>query len=155
MLQYPYQPVPLVGTPPPSIPLDTTVRWRPFAPVTIIGPTGISRRFQRALIDSGADDSVFPLEIAARLHVVLRPYTGHVLRWRGQPYELRYGDVELELSDEDSSCRGTATVCFSAAPMSYRILGHAGCLQFFDSTFRGADLIVELEPNASYPGSIA
>jgi len=98
MLQFPYQPVPLVGTAPPSLPPTATVRWRPFAPVTIVGPAGVSRRFQRALLDPGADDTVFPLELVQRLRVTLRPDTGHKLRWRGQAYQLRYGDVERVLS---------------------------------------------------------
>jgi hypothetical protein len=123
--------------------------------VTIIGPTGISRHFQRALVDPGADDTVFPFEIVDRLHVVLYPHSGHSLRWRGQPYELRYGDVELALADGDMSYRWSTVVCFSAAPIPYRILGYAGCLEFFDVTFRGADRFVELAPNLPYPGRIA
>jgi len=154
MLRYPYQPVPLVGPAPPSLPPTATARWRPFAPVTIIGPTGVSRHFQRALVDPGADDTVFPLELVERLGVVLRPDTGHKLRWRGQVYQLRYGDAELELSDGDTLCRWTTAVCFSRAPIPYRILGYAGCLEFFDVTFHGADQIVELEANLSYPGTI-
>ena len=155
MLQFPYQPVPLVGTPPPSLPPTATVRWRPFAPVTIIGPTGVSRRFQRALVDPGADDTVFPLELVDRLRMVLRPDTGQKLRWRGEVYQLRYGDAELELADGDTLYRWTTVVCFSRAPIPYRILGYAGCLEFFNVTFRGADQTVEIEPNLSYPGTIA
>jgi hypothetical protein len=47
-----------------------------------------------------------------------------------------------------------AIVCFSNAPIPYRILGYAGCLQFFNVTFRGADRITEIEPNQSCPGMI-
>ena len=154
MLQYPYQPVPLVGAAPPSLPPTATARWRPFAPVTIIGPTGTSRHFRRALVDPGADDTVFPLQLVERLGVVLRPDASHKLRWRGQMYQLRYGDAELQLGDGDISYRWTTVVCFSDAPISYRILGYAGCLELFNVTFRGADQIVELEPNHSYPGTI-
>jgi len=154
MLRYSYQPVPLSGSAPPSLPPLGTVRWRPFAPVTIIGPTGVTRHFQRALVDPGADDTVFPLELVERLGVVLRPDTGQRLRWRGQTYPLRYGDADLELSDDGASCRWTTVVCFSSAPIRYRILGNAGCLEFFNVTFRGADRTRELEPNLSFPGEI-
>lgn len=154
MLQFPYEPVPLTGIPPSSLPPTAVARWRPFAPVTIIGPAGSSRYFKRALVDPGADDTVFPLEIADRLHVVLRPDAGHRLRWRGQPYLLRYGDVELRLADNGMTYCWSAVVCFSDAPIPYRILGYAGCLEFFDVTFRGADRITEIEANESYPGVI-
>lgn len=153
MLQLPYQPVPLIGPPPPSLPATTTAHWRPFAPVTIIGPSGRSRYFNRALVDPGSDDTVFPMMIVGRLRVTLRPDIGHKLRWRGQLYELRFGDVELRMTDDATTYRWPATVGFSHAPIPYRILGYAGCLQFFDVTFRGDDRIVELEPNRSYPGT--
>jgi len=115
----------------------------------------VSRRFQRALVDPGADDTVFPLELVDRLRMVLRPDTGQKLRWRGEVYQLRYGDAELELADGDTLYRWTTVVCFSRAPIPYRILGYAGCLEFFNVTFRGADQTVEIEPNLSYPGTIA
>jgi len=123
--------------------------------VTIIGPTGVSRRFQRALVDPGADATVFPLELVDRLRVMLRPDTGHKLRWRGQAYQLRYGDVALELADGGALYRWATVVCFLAAPIPYRILGYSGGLEFFNVTFRGADQIVELEPSLSYPGTIS
>jgi hypothetical protein len=154
MLQFPYQPVPLTGPPPASLLPSATARWRPFAPVTIVGPTGVSRHFKRALVDPGADDTVFPLDIVTKLQVVLRPNTGHGIRWRGQLYPLRYGDVELQLAEGNLLCRWAAVVCFSNAPIPYRILGYAGCLEFFDVRFRGADRLVEIEPNRAYTGTI-
>ena len=153
MLQFPYQPVPLIGTPPPSLPATTTAHWRPFVPMTIIAPSGRSRTFNRVLVDPGSDDTVFPMAIVSRLHVTLRPDTAHRLRWRGQLYELRFGDVDLQMTDDVTTYRWPATVGFSDAPIPYRILGYAGCLQFFDVTFRGDERFVELEPNRLYPGA--
>jgi hypothetical protein len=154
MLQFPYEPVPLAGPPPASLPSMATAHWRPFAPVTIAGPTGVSRYFKRALVDPGADDTVFPLDIVPRLQVVLQPDGGHKLRWRGQLYPLRYGEVDLQLDEGGVAYRWTAVVCFSNAPIPYRILGYAGCLEFFNVTFRGADRLTEIEPNQSYTGTI-
>lgn len=99
MLQFPYQDEPLSGPAPPSLPASATVRWRPLAPVSIIGPTGQRRFFPRALLDPGADDTVFPLAIAGLVGISLRPDSRHALRWRGQGYALRFADVSLELSD--------------------------------------------------------
>jgi hypothetical protein len=56
-------------------------------------------------LDPAADDSVFPLDTTRPLGVRLRPDTGHRLRWRGQLYPLRFGDVELVLADDASVCR--------------------------------------------------
>ena len=154
MLRFPYLPEPLLGPPPPSLPPGSTVRWRPLVPVRIFGPTQRLRYFPRAVLDPGADDTIFPLDLAALLGVVLKADAAHALRWRGQPYALRFGDVELELADDSGSvCRWPAVVGFSAAPLRYPILGNAGCLCFFDALFRGADQFMELETNRSYPGT--
>src|SRR6516225_7280279 len=99
MLQFAYQPVPLAGPPPPSLPPTATVHSRPFVSVSISGPTGSSRYFNRALVDPGSDDCIFPLAIVSRLGVSLRPDTGHSLRWHGQPYRLRFGDADFQLTD--------------------------------------------------------
>jgi hypothetical protein len=98
MLRFAYLPEPLTGPPPPSLPAGVTARWRPLAPVRVYGPSGRLRYFPRALLDPGADDTVLPLDLAALLGIALKPDTGHAVRWRGQPYSLRFGDVDLELS---------------------------------------------------------
>ena len=154
MLRFPYQDEPLRGPPPPSLSLTAAVRWRPLVPVTLIGPTGKRRLFPRAVLDPGADDTVFPLAVLGLVDGILRPDSGHGLRWRGQGYSLRFADVDLELSDGLQVWRWSATVGFSQAPLRYPILGLAGCLQFFDARFLGESQRVELETNRSYPGTI-
>ena len=64
MLRLAYQEEPLTAPPPPSLSSDATTRWRPLIAVHIIGPTGRTRYFPRALLDPGSDDTVFPLDIA-------------------------------------------------------------------------------------------
>jgi hypothetical protein len=59
--------------------------------------------------------------------------------------------VELELSQGATRWRWRARVGFTAAPLTYSLLGLRGCLDYFDARFRGADQIVELETNAAYP----
>src|SRR5207302_292212 len=112
--------------------------------------------FTRAVFDPCADDTVFAADLAPLLGIILRAPIGHVVRWRGQTYPLHFGDVELELTDDSGAVwRWPAVVSFSPAPMRYPILGTCGCLQFFDARFRGADRIVEIETNSTYPGSKA
>jgi hypothetical protein len=113
-----------------------------------------SLSFGRALVDSGADDTVFPLDIVSLLAVTLLPVTGHALRWRGQSHALRYGRVELELVDDTGSAlRWPATVAFTPAPIRYPLLGVTGCLEYFNARFLGNARTVELEPNEQFPTS--
>ena len=74
------------------------------------------------------------------------------LRWRGSAYTLRFGETTLELGTDEAWCRWRAIVGFSTAPIPFALLGQAGCLQYFDVTFRGADRIVDFEPNDTFPG---
>jgi hypothetical protein len=154
MLRFPYQDELLTGSAPPSLPAGAAVRWRPLVPVEIVGAGGISRQFTRAVVDPAADDTVFPLDTARQIGAVLRPDTGHRVRWRGQLHPLRFGDVWLVLGDGTGVWRWPAIVGFSPAPIRYPLLGTAGCLQFMDARFRGADQIVELETNHTFPGTV-
>jgi hypothetical protein len=119
----------------------------------VFGPTGLSDGFYRAILDTVADDTVFPIDLARRLGVRLHPLSGHGLRWRGQLHPLRFGDIELSITDSVSVWHWPAVVAFSPAPIRYPILGQAGFLQFMDARFLGADLAVELEANRTYPGA--
>jgi hypothetical protein len=67
---------------------------------------------------------------------------------------MRFGDVELVLEDGTSVWRWPAIVGFSPAPIRYPILGTMDCLQFMDARFRGADRMVEVETNHTFPGAV-
>ena len=74
------------------------------------------------------------------------------MRWRGQPFALRFGEVELELTDAvGSTLRWPATVAFTTANVRYPLLGMCGCLNFFDVKYLGSSQLLEVEPNASFP----
>ena len=154
MLSFPYPDEPLASPPPPSLPAGATVRWRPLVPVRVLGPGGQSRSFARAVFDPCADDTVLPMGLATVLGIPLRSASGHVVRWRGQAFPLRFGRVELELSeDQGAFWRWPAVVSFSPAPILYPILGTCGCLQFSAPRFRGEDRVMEIDTNRSYPGT--
>jgi hypothetical protein len=87
------------------------------------------------------------------LGAVLHPDLGSRIRWRGQAYPLRFGDVELQIADDTSVWQWSAIVAFSPAPIAYPILGNCGFLQFFDARFRGADLVAELQTNRTFNGT--
>ncbi len=149
-LQFPYRLFPL-GRPIVSLG-GRFSRPRPVVNVEIIGPTG--GRNRRVLLDSGADDSVFPEALAGLLGVDLTqcPETiGSGIG--GAPVPLRYAEVKLRLTDGKELREWPATVGFTPSPLRLPVLGFAGCLQFFKATFFGDVEKVELEVNQLYPGT--
>ncbi len=154
MLRFPYLAEPLLGPPPPSLPSTAQVRWRPLVPIVVHGPQS-HLSLGHALVDSGADDTLFHLDVANLLNLPLQPATGHGMRWRGRQYPLRYGLVDLELLDNDgNNLRWPAVVGFTAAGLRYPLLGVCGCLEFFDARLLGANHLIELEPNLSLPQTV-
>lgn len=153
MLRFPYMAESLPGPPPPSLPISARERWRPMVPITVHGPLGAVVTLSHALVDSGADDSIFPLDVATILAVQLLPDSGHAMRWRGQAHALRFGRVELELRDSNGNfLRWPAILAFTTAKVHYPLLGTCGFLEFLQAKFLGAARILELEPDVSFPG---
>jgi len=144
MMEFRFQSFPPIPTP------GLKSSWRPLIPIEITGPTGKSRTSRHALIDSGADDTLFPRLTADQIAIPLRSDAGLGIRWRGQPYRFRFGEVEFALTDGITSLRWKATVGFSDAPLRYPLLGQSGFLQYFDVTFLGADRIVRIAPNPTF-----
>src|SRR5687768_12769579 len=98
ILRFPYLAELIHGATPPSLPPPSTVRWRPLVPVQVYGPSASTFvSFGRALVDSGADDTILPLDVANLLGISLLPPSGHSMRWRGQSFALRFGNVNLQL----------------------------------------------------------
>ena len=153
-LRFSYQPKPMKGRPGVPHPSGVTNFWRPLIPIRIMGQA-TARRFPEALVDPGSVDTIFPWSVARSIGVVFLPDSGFVVRWRGTAYPIRFGDVEMELHGHGQTWRWTARVGFTQAELPYVILGHFGFLQYLDVTFHGYDQVVELEGNASYPGTIS
>ena len=130
-------------------------RWtrpRPVVSVTLIGPQDTRARV--ALLDSGADDTLFPEQLAAQLGIDLTnapPAIGSGIGARHVP--VRYAEVRLRLFDGTELREWPAWVGFTPARLTLPVLGFAGCLQFFTATFRGDLEEVELDTNRLYPGT--
>jgi hypothetical protein len=151
MMQFRYKLIP-TGRPMASLG-GRTVRPRPLVDVAVIGPAGT--RAHRALLDSGADDTVFPDWIAAAIGVDLShaPMIPMHLATAVGTVPVRFASVALRLTDGREMREWPAVVGFTSARLIQSLLGFAGCLQFFDANFRGAVEIVELTTNALYPGT--
>ena len=142
MIRYPY-----------LVDIHTVITcWRPIVPVIVKGPA--TRRRSKAVVDTGSNDTIFPLKLAHVLGIQLgTPVTHHVV-WHGQSFPMQFATVDLELSDGWAGFRWSATVGFTLAPFPYALLGIRGCLQFFDATFCGKDLAVEFTINSSFSGTV-
>jgi hypothetical protein len=127
-------------------------RPRPLIDVTVIGPNATT--VCRGVLDTAADDTVFP-ESAAQLLGLDLSQAPEGSSWGvgGQAIPLRLAEVTLRLASGAVRREWRAWVAFAAIQMRNALLGYAGCLQFFDTTFRGLAEEVELVPNASYPGT--
>jgi hypothetical protein len=125
---------------------------RPFVSIRIKGPIA-ARRLKSALLDTGSQDTQFPMELAEPLGIILGGDRG-ALKWRGQRYWLEFHVVELELAQAGIVWRWRARVGFTPAPLGYVLLGQRGCLEFLDVRFLGADQIVEIETNRRFQASL-
>lgn len=126
-------------------------RPRPVVDVTLLGPTG--SKVVSALLDSGADDTVFSDQVAWSIGVDLSnapQYTG--IGVGGAPSVISYAPVTLRLTDGNEYREWSALVGFTSASMTHPLLGFAGCLRYFDALFRGEREVVELMINGLYPG---
>ena len=144
----------LKAIPRPAISLPGRLfRPRPLIPVTVINAqSGLSRTYH-GLLDTGADDTVFEDETARALGIDLtNAPTGTAQAATGQIVTLRYAEVFLQLTNEDGEVlEWRATVAFAPKRGTHPLLGFAGFLQFFDTTFLGEAEEVTLTPNGLIP----
>lgn len=137
-------------------------RYRSPIPVVSLGGTlfrpqpviqiGVSGSFgtlpYEALLDTGADDIIFPETIAAAIGLDLSAApSGSARGVGGIPVLVRYAEVGLRLTQASNSLDWRAWAGFVPIPMRRGLLGLAGFLQFFTTTFHGDREEVELTPN--------
>jgi hypothetical protein len=143
----------LVRAPRPVLPLGGRyVHPRPLVPVTLIGPVDSYVRY--ALLDTAADYVVFRETVAATIGIDLTNAPVGSATGAGMTnVPLRFARVMLRLASNQERREWNAWVGFTSASLTYPMLGFAGCLQFFDTWFRGALEEVELTVNSLYPGT--
>jgi hypothetical protein len=118
----------------------------------VIGPS--DARVRAGLLDSGADDTVFPEHLAPVLGVDLsNAPTGRAGTPAGAVFPIRYARVGLRITDGIEWREWQAWVGFTPVKLNYSLLGFAGFLQYFDTNLRGSLEVAELTVNNSYPGT--
>ena len=124
------------------------VIFRPEVQFLIHGPRGT--REIRALVDTGADNTILPASAARALGIPLKRTTGPAAQaFGGQEIALSYADVKLELLHPDARLRWLAHVYFRAGledGEEAALLGQEGFLEFFTAVFYGDDCVLDLEP---------
>lgn len=129
-----------------------TVRPRPLVDVTLIGPA--DSRVRQAILDSGADDTIFPESLAPILGIDLSNAPAGTAGIAGAGViSLRYAAVLVRMTDGLEQREWPAIIGFTPAKLVYPSLGFAGVLQFFTTTFHGDREEVQLSINALYPGT--
>jgi hypothetical protein len=115
------------------------LRHLPLVPISVFGPTGDVNLL--ALVDSGAEHSVFGLDLAERLGLQLDDAPSVlIVGVGGQESPAFLTDVSLKLGRYE--WRGPAV--FSAAVSQRAILGQAGFFEFFTVTFKRNRLQIEI-----------
>lgn len=152
-MRFPYQQYQVAPTPT----LPTGILYRPEVPLRIIGATDDARFF--ALVDTGADDTIFPRSIGDAVGAAI----DDTQRWTvggigGQEVELTLGEIDLELTGDGQTYRWTAPVGFAAFARpedEVAILGHPGFLNFFRVLFDGDAHQLEVSVAPSFPGIVS
>lgn len=132
---------------------DPLLLMRPEIPITVVGSRGCVT--YSALVDTGADNVVFPRSVADQLGVDLRPSRhSEAVGFGGGSVALLCGTTTLEVADSASVLRWTSQVLFSdCQPLDDDVilLGYFGFLEFFQATFDGLHGWLELIPNHRLP----
>ena len=125
---------------------------RPILMASLVGPSHTVARL--SLLDTGADETIFTESLAQAVGLDLsHAPAGETYGFGGRPFPLRYGQVNLRLTDGIEFREWPALVGFTSAPLPRQILGIAGCLEFFTAAFHGDREEVELNVNSKYPGT--
>lgn len=100
------------------------------------------------LVDTGADRTLLPLEVAEVLNVQLTPCTGPSPVGFGSADVTTFsGTVAMQITGGENEYDWQTPVLFHAGDANTVILGHQGFLEFFSARFDGGTSMLTLEAN--------
>jgi hypothetical protein len=128
-----------------------SIRYRPVISSTVIGPIGKETPY--ALVDTGSDDVVFPIDLAHRLGIDLSRAPQRKSQGVGSVggVAVLFAPVILRLSDSVQTVRWRATVGFTSASLRFCLFGIGGGLEFFQTILDVPQNFLELHPNSTLP----
>src|SRR5262249_52355279 len=104
-------------------------RPRPVVTIALLGPSG-SCWTGTALLDTAADDTVFPEDVAALIGIDLTNAPAATASGVGMvAAPIRYAEIRIRLTDGQEFREWPARVGFTAAPLKRGLLGFAGFFQ--------------------------
>jgi hypothetical protein len=137
----------------PSRTVPSGVLYRPEVTIEVIGPQ--RRETIQALVDTGSDETVFPVSLAHAIGVQLDPMlAGRASAVGGHVVQLIPGEVTLQITQNQQTFRWRAVVGFLDVQQpedEVALLGYAGALEFFRATFDSERHELELTPNNEFP----
>jgi hypothetical protein len=131
---------------------ENVLIFRPEVRIRVLGANDAI--VNNALVDTGADNTIFPLSIARELKIATTAARGpNATTFGGGQIPLSCADVPLELSENSTMICWLARVYFYDFPEEQPetlVVGHEGFLDFFMATFDGEHLSLYLEPNQDF-----
>jgi hypothetical protein len=129
---------------------STDTIYRPMILLRVFGPDGDDVDY--GLVDTGADDTLFPNRMIARLGVVFNSSDYATIAGIDDSVTIvRYATVDLELLGAGGGYRFSSRVGFHAG---HKIaLGHNGFLEYFAASFNGRNRHLTLTPNGTAKAS--
>lgn len=137
----------------PSPAIADGILYRPEIVIDVIGSR--DRASIQALVDTGSDETVFPMSLARAIGVeVDRESVGKASAVGGHEIDLLPGAVTLQVAQDGQVWRWRAVVEFldvREPENEVALLGYAGFLEYFRATFDSENLELELDSNSRLP----
>lgn len=122
---------------------------RPILPVALYGLRG--RIEINALVDTGATETVVPMDVWNQIDPLFRPAeVGELTTANGGVFPVKYGTVDLEIRPDKKQIRWSAKVAFTEA-REEMVLGDAGFFRYFAVEFNRANLSFEVWRSGHLP----
>ena len=132
----------------------TTVREAIHRPIVMLHVASSSGRFVNvdALVDTGADVSLFPNSMASKLGIELPTSPGLTIGSPiGSTTAYRLAEVQLEIRRPPDVLRWRTSIGFVDRPLPYAILGTRGFFEFFRLSYDASQHLFDLDPVGVLP----
>jgi hypothetical protein len=138
----------------PVVPHDGVLhRYRPILDVEVSGPAG--KKWIKATLDSGSDDTILPLTLAGELGIDLTAAPrGRSAAVGGMCFEYPYAKVGLRIAAADGKeiLAWNTLVGFSDARKKAGLLGQSGTLEYFEVTLDYHSKVIAVAPGGAFNG---